>query len=197
MKIIKLRPEEAVAAINGYIKEKKEVFFYGVHTATQVFMGGGHNSDKEYIETAKIPVFDVPTHGGTLVISEGDVQTGLLTNTVQDYAEWTLNKFVQYLKAKKINAEKVGNDVVIHCEEHNCMYKVAAGVVKMVGNLCYNSLHFSERVNLELINCICKKPRSKIPQGLENYGITTNDIEQFVLDSFIEYANLNYIQTEI
>ena len=46
--------------------------------------------------------------------------------------------------------------------------------------------------NLDHIKAICRKPMKKVPKGLSEYGITTEEVEQWFLD-FCEKEGANEI----
>lgn len=83
-----------------------------------------------------------------------------------------INKLVKYLKSLGLNAKNTGNDVLVDG------YKVAGfSAVPLEGtNLQYYAFFVSITVNLSDIFLVCKKQMKKIPKGLGEYGITTQDI---------------------
>jgi lipoate-protein ligase A len=86
-----------------------------------------------------------------------------------------------YLISRGINAEyhAGGNDVMIDGK-----YKVlgANKNTYSFGKLCFVGATISFNVNLKLIQKICRKPMHKIPVGLEEYGVTPQEIKEIVLN---------------
>jgi hypothetical protein len=50
------------------------------------------------------------------------------------------------------------------------------------GNLDFTGVAIGINTNLDHIKAICKKPMVKVPKGLSDYGITTEEVEQMFLD---------------
>ena len=84
--------------------------------------------------------------------------------------------FVDWLKSKGLNAEYVSNDIVVDG------YKVCGMAITRYGRIDYTAGFIGINTNLDNIKAICKKPMVKVPKGLSEYGITTEEAEQMFLD---------------
>ena len=73
-------------------------------------------------------------------------------------------------------------------------YKVAScSSINAGDNFIYTGFHFSVNVNLEHIKNICQKPMVKIPKGLSDYGVTSNQIVEFLSSLLKEKMGENYV----
>lgn len=146
----------------------------------QVNYGFDTKPNFEYCQSHNIPCVDIGRRGGAFVVNKGDVGFGYITagldNTV---GELLYNKFAEYLRAKGLNAEAKDNDVLIDG------YKVfgwASNYYKEYDAI-YITCHFTMSVDLELINNICTKPMNKVPKGLSEYGVSSDEIKNFIINT--------------
>lgn len=66
-------------------------------------------------------------------------------------------------------------------------YKVASGAEGEVNSLRYMGYQISINQNMELIKSVCKKPMVKVPKGLSEWGITTENIVEFCKNFWGKY----------
>lgn len=50
------------------------------------------------------------------------------------------------------------------------------------GRIDYTAGFIGINTNLEHIKAICRKPMQKVPKGLSEYGITTEEVEEMFLN---------------
>jgi lipoate-protein ligase A len=79
-------------------------------------------------------------------------------------------------KEKGLNATDEGNDVLIDG------YKISGLSATPYGHIQYATIHIGVNTNLDYIKQICRKPMKKVPKGLSECGITTEEVEQMFLD---------------
>ena len=121
-------------------------------------------------------VLDTKHTGGVVVVSEGDISVVHFGNIGNEF----LKDFAMYLiglcKAKGLNATYEDNDILIDG------YKISGLSSTPYGCIQYSTIHLGINTNLEHIKAICKKPMNKVPKGLSEYGITTEEVEQMFID---------------
>ena len=143
----------------------------------QVNYGFDAKPNFEYCQAHNIPCVDIGRRGGAFVVNNGDIGFGYITSGLDNtVGELIYNKFAEYLRAKGLNAEAKDNDVLIDG------YKVfgwASNYYKEYDAI-YITCHFTMSVDLELIRNVCTKPMNKIPKGLSEYGITSDEIKEFI-----------------
>jgi lipoate-protein ligase A len=83
---------------------------------------------------------------------------------------------VSWLKSKGLNASFVSNDIVVDG------YKVCGMCITRYGSIDYTAGFIGINTKLEDIKAICRKPMTKVPKGLSEYGIATEEIEQMFID---------------
>lgn len=172
MKIIQLTAKNVVEEIHNILREQQECFVWGIPDKNYVFSGRNENYNKEYCIENSIGILSFPNEGGVLVINKGDVELGHFSKDVHNkFNENFATELTQYLQAKSINASMKGNDIII-----DDVYKCVGYSSRRYGEILYSAFHISINVNLELIKNICTKPMVKIPKGLSDYGVTTEEV---------------------
>ena len=153
---------------------------YIVYDKHYVVAGSDNPPRYDYIQEHNIDMFHITTAGGTIVVSEGDIGIGIFddVDVVNSYLSNLKESVVSYLRELNLNVTDEDNDILIDG------FKVASYSSKAINGSRYafGVFQFSVNVDLELINNICTKPMRKIPKGLSEYGITTDEIiENIVL----------------
>lgn len=176
MEIIKAKSNDAVATIQDFIINKKHGIAYCVHDEKSVFITDPNSIDEDSCVKYGYMVLDTQHTGGAVVVSEGDVSVihfgEIGNNWMQRFAYYLIDKYME----KGLNATFDGNDVLIDG------YKISGLSATSYGHIQYSTIHIGINANLDHIKAICKKPMVKVPKGLSEYGITTEEIEQMFLD---------------
>ena len=126
--------------------------------------------------------------GGTFVVNKGDIGFGYITKGLNNTIGFSLyNEFTKFLQEKGLNAVKQDNDILIDG------FKVFgwASYYYKEFDAIYITAHITLSVNLELIQNICTKPMIKTPKGLSEFGITKEDVIEF-----LEEFEKGYIEGE-
>ena len=139
-----------------------------VHRESQV--------DKALCESLGYEIVESYNNAGTIISNEGDVLIGHFAEPGSGWYDRFSAHFLGWLKAKGLNAEFVSNDIVVDG------YKVCGMCITRYGRIDYTGGIISMNVNLDHIKAICRKPMKKVPKGLSEYGITTEEVEQMFLE---------------
>ena len=115
-------------------------------------------------------------NAGTIVSNKGDILVGHFAEPQNGWYDRFISCFLDWLKAKGLNAEFVSNDIVVDG------YKVCGMCVTRYGRIDYTGGIISMNTNLDHIKAICKKPMEKVPKGLSEFGVTTKEVEDWFLD---------------
>lgn len=135
-----------------------------------------HDYNEQYANEHDITILHSNRAGGTIVAFQGDIDFFYVQD--KNKVPEILNILCNYLRSKGINAywdpnnENIGHDIVI-----DGIYKVATFTNTICEKNVFTAGHISMHVNLELIKHICTKPMKKTPRGLDEYGITTEEVE--------------------
>ena len=171
----KVKSKDAVAIIQHFITNQQHGIAYCVHDEKSVFMACTDTVDRDACHELGYVVLETMHNGGGVVVNEGDmsvVHFGEIGN------EWMKN-FALYLveqyNARGLNATFDGNDFLIDG------YKISGISARVYTSIQYSTIHIGINTNLEHIKAICTKPMVKVPKGLAEYGITTDEIEQMFL----------------
>lgn len=136
----------------------------GVYSKKQV--------DEEVCNALGYEVVETYNNGSAVVHSKGDVLFGHFAEPYNGWYDRFIAHFADWLKGKGLNAEATKNDVLVDG------YKVCGMAVTRYGKIDYTGGFISINVNLDHIKAICKKPMEKVPKGLSEYGITTEEVEK-------------------
>ena len=143
-----------------------------VHRKTQV--------DEEVCKELGYDSVESYNNGGTIISNAGDVLIGHFYTPENGWHDRFVAYFVDWLKAKGLNAEYVKNDILVDG------YKVCGMCITRYGRIDYTGGIISVNTNLEHIKQICKKTMVKVPKGLSEFGITTEEVEAM----FLEFCSL-------
>ena len=178
MKII--TQDEILNELESGLKEQSRSVIVE-YISPQVNYGFDDKPNFQYCENNNITCVNIGRRGGTFVINKGDVGFGNvskgLDNTV---GERIYETFVAYLRNKGFNASQNSNDILIDG------YKVFGWASHYYKDFdaTYITVHFTMSVDLELIRNICTKPMNKVPKGLVEFGITREEVIEFLKSLF-------------
>ena len=139
-----------------------------VHRKTQV--------DEDACKELGYEIVESYNNAGTIVSNAGDVLIGHFAEPENGWRDRFITYFLDWLKSKGLNAEYVSNDIVVDG------FKVCGMCITRYGRIDYTGGIISVNCNLDHIKAICRKPMKKVPKGLSDYGITTEEVEQMFLE---------------
>lgn len=172
---------EFMTKVDEWCSSNDTITVWGIYEETQVNYGGD-DCNIEYCREHNIPCYKSRDDGGCIVNGPGTINIADFRPSVEGWIfPLFLNDFTQYLKDKKLNAEYDGNDVLIDG------YKVASGFGYNLSpeyKRQYTGLGFFFNTDEELIRHICTKPMVKKPKGLEQFGITTEECVEWMMNWF-------------
>lgn len=173
MQIIEFK--EYINNLETYLTSKEEVNVIVYANKDYVLNGVENSLNKEYCLENNIEILQTKHMGGTIVNFKEDICVGNFQNVFNDFGDKFNELLIKYFESKGLNVSKNGNDILVDNE-----YKVSSySSVNMDGRL-YTAFHISIGMNIDLIKNICKKEMVKIPKGLSEYGITTEEIVNFI-----------------
>lgn len=182
MEIIKTTFDEAIDLVTNIISEQKEACVYCISDENCAIVGSNFGANIQEIERCGIRSGQINHEGGTIIASPGDVQIGILTEGYSGhvYRDIIINGIIDKLKANNHDAILEGNDILVNGR------KVVGFGSRMFGKILFTAIQVSIDINLDLIKSICTKPMTKMPDGLKNYGITTQDILDILFDTILD-----------
>ena len=179
MKIVQVYNNTCDSELRSGLEHKEATFIYGIVDKNYLLVNGNSYNEEKRQELG-INILPLPLNlGGSLVISQGDIEVGILVP--QEIGNETLTHFadalVNFFENEGIdNVTFDGNDVLID------NYKVS-GMAQMVqNNYSYVACHIAVNVDLELIKALCTKKMEKVPKGLSEYGLMTEKIVAFLIE---------------
>lgn len=183
MEIIQLTAQNIIEGFHDVISNRKQCFVYGIPDDNYVFQGTTHMCDCEYCEENNVKILPIPNEGGVIVLSKGDVEIGIFKDNGWDTCDKFMQELCEKLKDKVPNITVDGNDLIID-GKYKCVGSSSRNLGDAINPYIYTAAHISLNVDMELINHICLKEMKKIPKGLGEYGLTTEDITDMVIDIY-------------
>jgi lipoate-protein ligase A len=161
--------------INNYQKNLMTKRTYGVVVSSNdtCVLTRNDEFNKEYCNNNGIKIYYTNHKGGTIVNFKEDISIGLFNHDIDIYK--IIESFIRFFRSKGLNSMVKDNDIEING------YKVIGISDKFYDNTYRSTaIHISIGMDLELIKNICTKPMRKVPKGLKDFGISTEDIEEFL-----------------
>lgn len=185
MEIKKVKQTEWIAEATRYIQCGLHRIAYVVVDSPVVIVYRKSQVDEDACNELGYEIVESYNNAGTIVSNHGDVLIGHFAEPDNGWYDRFISYFIDWLKEKGLNAEFVSNDIVVDG------YKVCGMCVTRYGSIDYTGGIISMNVNLDHIKKICKKPMNKVPKGLSEYGITTEEVEKMFLEFCKEAGHIN------
>lgn len=176
MKAIKVTQKEWIGEATKIIQGGLHCTAYLVVDTALVGVYRKSQVDEEICNNLGYEVVETYNNASTVVHEKGDILFGHFCPIDNGWHNRFIEYFVNWLKSKGLNADFVSNDIVVDG------YKVCGMAITRYGRIDYTAGFIGINTNLEHIKAICKKPMEKVPKGLSEYGITTEEVEQMFLD---------------
>ena len=181
MKIIKPTQAEWLNEVKRHIEGGIHKIGYVVIERPVAIVHRAYQVDETVCKELGYDIAESYNNGGTIVANKGDIIFSHLDKPSNGWLFSFADYFVKWLKAKGLNAEFEDNDILVDG------YKVCGLCITRYGRIDFSSAILAINTNLENIKKICTKPMEKIPKGLSEYGITTEEVEEMFLAFCEEY----------
>lgn len=183
MEIKKVRQTEWIGEATQYIQGGLHKIAYVVVDSPVAIVHRAYQVDAEICKELGYEIVESYNNAGTIVSNAGDILIGHFAEPENGWYDRFVAYFLDWLKAKGLNAEFTSNDILVDG------YKVCGMCITRYGRIDYTGGIISMNTNLGHIKQICKKPMVKVPKGLSEYGISTEEVEAMFLE-FCEKDNL-------
>lgn len=171
----KLGQNEALTHLKYCQTYSKEDTFFGVWDETLVHYGFESEFDQEKVMEKGLRTVNLNRKGGAFVTHKGDIAYAHLTRQADRFNQSLGSFLANKLIARGLNVVFRDNDWLIDGKKFmgTMMYYLG-------GNFHFYGGHISINVDLDLIKNICLKPMEKEPIGLSEFGITTEQVEEWL-----------------
>lgn len=163
------------------LKNKIEDCFYGVWEQSSIHYGEDKDFNKDVAYERLLNQYKVRRSGGAIVAQPGDVCCVFLNNDSSDFMSQLKLFIKQKLEERNIKITTDKNDLLIDDK------KFFGDIREKFGNFYFYGCHISLSVDLETIQKVCLKPMEKVPVGLSEYGISTQDVENWLNEFWFKY----------
>lgn len=173
----KIKMNEIKDEIKRLMLNNNEEILYCISDGLYIFRGLDGAVKDKYLRGSH-NIFELGQSGGTIVSSKGDIEMAFFKYDGWNQAQTWLNLIAEYLKSRGLNITVIGNDIIADDK-----YKVGAyGSLHLGNKKIFSTIQISINADADLINDICLKPMVKIPKGLSEYGITTEEMELAIIN---------------
>lgn len=176
MDIFKLKNSEWLEKVTSYIRSGTHCIAYGIQDSPVVLTHRKTQVDEDVCNELGYTIYESFNNGGTILTEPGDFEIGHWFKHENGWCDRFAEYFVNWLKGKGLNVVFEDNDILVDG------FKVCGACITRYGRIDYTGIHVGINTNLDHIKQICRKPMNKIPKGLSEYGITTEEVEQMFLD---------------
>ena len=176
MEIIKLTQTSWIPSVTRYIQSGEHKVGYVIFESPTAAVHRTAQVDENTCKELGYEVTETFNNCGTIICNPGDFGIGHMGKPENGWHERFVEYFLTWLKNKGLNAEYIDNDILVDS------YKVCGICVNRYGCLDYTGGLIGINTNLDHIKAICRKPMKKVPKGLSEYGITTEEVEHMFLD---------------
>ena len=160
------------------ITNQEERLFFWMAEETSIFVG-----KNTITNSCDLPIIELPNAGGVIISGKGSMATGYISHDLYNhFNEDFAAALKDWLLQKELTVTQMGNDILING------YKVASSSTARVNNMLFSAFHISFSVDLDLINTICTKRMEKVPKGLEEFGISQCELQDFFLNFINNYS---------
>lgn len=145
---------------------------------TEVVYGAENSCNIEWCQENNIPYIhqDKLFLGGCIVGVQGNIFLDLKDHVDGECLSDRFSKALcVFLISKGLNSVRQDNNDVLVND-----YKVASGCESNINGWQYMGYQISINQDLDIINGACNKEMIKVPKGLSEFGITTEDIVNFI-----------------
>lgn len=175
MEVKKVTQKEWLPEATAYIKGGLHRIAYVVVDSPVAIVHRESQVDADACRELGYEIVESYNNAGTIISNAGDVLIGHFDRPENGWYDRFVAYFIDWLRAKGLNAEYVSNDILVDG------FKVCGMCVTRYGRIDYTGGIISVNVNLEHIKALCWKPMKKVPKGLRDYGITTEEVEEMFL----------------
>lgn len=176
MEVLKVSQKEWLGEATSYIQGGLHRIAYVVVERPVAIVHRKTQVDEAVCNDLGYEIVESYNNAGTIVSNAGDVLIGHFYAPDNGWYDRFIAYFIEWLKAKGLNAEYLDNDILVDG------YKVCGLAITRYGRIDYTGGIISVNVKLDDIKAICRKPMNKVPKGLSEYGITTEEVEEMFLD---------------
>lgn len=151
---------------------RNEDCIYCIHEKPLVFKSKEGVINEDYCKENGLEVCNSFNMGGIIVANTGDINMAIMKDEGWSVGDDLLKQLAIWLYGRGINASVHNNDLLID----NTYKVISYASVNANNRLIYTCFHISINPNIDHITNVCMKPMVKIPKGLNDFGITADEV---------------------
>lgn len=173
--------KDFIEHIEEFKTDKNEHIRFAILQQDEVTYGYESDCDVQYCLDHNIPCYDRKGPGGTIVHAKGSLALNYFYSHDR-FPEFLSISFLRnlcsFLQSLGLNAQIDSNDILID------EYKVASCAEANLPpdyRWCNIVILVATTQNIELIKQVCLKPMKKIPKALNDFGVSTETMIDFII----------------
>lgn len=171
MRYYKVNQPDTCSEIKKNIECGNHTAFRVMVDAPAAFVHKERQVDKELCEEMGYEVYEAYYNGGTIIGNEGDMAFAHFGEPDNGWMMRFAAYFMAWLEGKGLRACFERNDILVDG------FKVCGLCTTRYGRIDYTAGFIGVNTNLDHIKRICRKAMHKVPKGLAEFGITTEEVE--------------------
>ena len=172
IKIKEINTGDGIETIMDLINNKTPTLLFNENNETFVYHLTDEMND-EYCINNGIPVYDIYTNGGTIVVKNGDLSIAIIIpDDIEINSEYILNGIKNILLKYFENVEVSNNDIMINNKK--CIGSAHISKNGMIAFVA--SCSFSDKT--ELIRNICTTPSSKMAGYIDSSSLSRDKLKE-------------------
>lgn len=168
-----------------YLTNRKKITYCVVGESTEVSYGFEEDCDVDWCRVNNIPCYNIHRSAGCCVCAEGSVNIADVRKHKGEFlSDKILSDLKIWLEDKGLTVELSHNDILI-----DGLKVASAGGFNLAPDFewQYTGIQISVNQDYEVIAHACKKPSTKKPGALSDYGITTEEVVAWCEEWFEKY----------
>lgn len=173
---VEVQSKDALKTIHYFIANQKHGIAVCAWDEPVVMVPKAKVVDEALCYKLGYKVLETSHSGGVVVVSKGDFSVVHFGKPDNDFVARFSSHIVDWLNGKGLSATYEGNDILVD----GC--KICGTSRTRYSKIDYSTFSIGVDTNLDHIKAICTKPMEKVPKGLGEYGITTENVREMFLD---------------
>ena len=179
-----IKTSEIQKELTNLTQTKTEDMIWCVYDRPIAFKSKENDVNEAYCIQNNVTIIETGNMGGTMVANAGDIGVAIIKKEGWSVGNDALHFICEKLKPK-IPTIRTDNNDLITGEN----FKMGSFASFNVGDkVIYTIIDININPDITHIVNICSKPMNKIPKGLNDFGVTRDEVIQFLEDFGEKYG---------
>lgn len=135
-------------------------------------------ANEDFMRSRGLKARKLGNAGGCIVAFPGNVEVGHFSKDLDNhFVEMMTEEALAFLKMKGLDVVRDNNDLL--ADGQHKVFSTSRATYNE--RIVFSAIHISINCDADLVRKICTKEMKKVPKGLSDYGITTEEMLNLVL----------------